>query len=110
MADFVAVLKKTIDGLGETTPDVRARVYDNADTRLRGMDAPAQNDKGDVFAANEDPATDPFQRLRPAVRKRSHGGLIAAVIALLVIAGGGYGVWLNKSAFANMFGSGRTET
>jgi hypothetical protein len=213
MADFVAVLKKTIDGLGETTPEVRARVYDkarstiadklakitppppasvadrqkraledaissvereyakpapasdplaelehifssidrnknqsshvrqpakaeperpaapaakaepnrlktqqtpppfdNADTPLPGMDAPAPNDKGDVLAADEESATDTFQRLRPAVRKRSNGGLIAAVIALLVIAGGGYGVWLNKSAFANMFGSGGTET
>ena len=30
MADFVAVLKKTLDGLGETTPEVRAKVYDKA--------------------------------------------------------------------------------
>lgn len=30
MADFVAVLKKTIDGLGENTPEMRARVYDKA--------------------------------------------------------------------------------
>lgn len=30
MADFVAVLKKTIDGLGESTPDMRARVYAKA--------------------------------------------------------------------------------
>ena len=30
MADFVAVLRKTLDGLGETTPEVRARVYDKA--------------------------------------------------------------------------------
>lgn len=30
MADFVAVLKKTIDGLGEATPETRARVYDKA--------------------------------------------------------------------------------
>ena len=27
MADFVAVLKKTIDGLGDTTPEMRERVY-----------------------------------------------------------------------------------
>ncbi len=51
-----------------------------------------------------------FQRLRPAVRKRSYGGLIAAVVALLVIAGGGYGIWLNKDAFATMFGLGGTKT
>ncbi len=30
MADFVAVLKKTIDGMGETTPQTRGRVYDKA--------------------------------------------------------------------------------
>jgi len=30
MADFVAVLKKTIDGMGDTTPELRARVYDKA--------------------------------------------------------------------------------
>jgi hypothetical protein len=30
MADFVAVLKKTLGGLGETTPEIRARVYDKA--------------------------------------------------------------------------------
>jgi hypothetical protein len=30
MADFVEVLKKTIDGLGDTTPQVRARVYEKA--------------------------------------------------------------------------------
>jgi len=30
MADFVAVLKKTIDGLGETTPETRKKVYDKA--------------------------------------------------------------------------------
>ncbi|WP_378947403.1 hypothetical protein [Mesorhizobium sp. ANAO-SY3R2] len=30
MADFVAVLRKTLDGMGETTPAMRARVYDKA--------------------------------------------------------------------------------
>ncbi|MGO4832251.1 hypothetical protein AB4144_08140, partial [Rhizobiaceae sp. 2RAB30] len=30
MADFVAVLRKTIDGLGETTPEMRRRVYEKA--------------------------------------------------------------------------------
>jgi hypothetical protein len=30
MADFVAVLRKTLDGLGETTPETRERVYDKA--------------------------------------------------------------------------------
>ena len=30
MADFVAVLRKTLDGLGETTPEMRTKVYDKA--------------------------------------------------------------------------------
>src|SRR5688572_20524884 len=30
MADFVAVLKKTIGGLGDTTPAIRQRVYEKA--------------------------------------------------------------------------------
>lgn len=30
MSDFVAVLKRTLDGLGETTPEMRQRVYDKA--------------------------------------------------------------------------------
>ncbi|MFC5386946.1 hypothetical protein ACFPLB_13345 [Aquamicrobium segne] len=34
MADFVAVLKKTLGGLGETTPEMRARVYDKARTTI----------------------------------------------------------------------------
>ena len=30
MADFVAVLRKTLDGMGETTPATRGRVYEKA--------------------------------------------------------------------------------
>lgn len=70
----------------------------------------ADDDSADVFANNEQPAADTFQRLRPAERKRSYGGLIAAVVALLVVAGGGYGIWLNKDAFGSMFGVGDTKT
>ncbi|TPI13365.1 hypothetical protein FJW06_14415 [Mesorhizobium sp. B4-1-3] len=66
------------------------------------------DDGGDVFANDEQPAADTFQRLRPQPqqRKRGYGGLIAAVIALLVLAGGGYGIWLNKNAFGSLFGLG----
>ena len=70
----------------------------------------ADDDSADVFANDEQPAADTFQRLRPAERKRSYGGLIAAVVALLVVAGGGYGIWLNKDAFGSMFGLGDTKT
>ncbi|MER9403555.1 hypothetical protein NKI36_05765 [Mesorhizobium caraganae] len=70
----------------------------------------AEDDSADVFANDEQPAADTFQRLRPAERKRSYGGLITAVVALLVVAGGGYGIWLNKDAFGSMFGVGDTKT
>ncbi|WFP64448.1 hypothetical protein [Mesorhizobium sp. WSM4904] len=73
------------------------------DVNLPGMDAAEPDDGSDVFANDEQPAADTFQRLRPP-RKRSYGGLIATVIALLVLAGGGYGVWLNKDAFSTMLG------
>ncbi|RAZ73896.1 hypothetical protein [Mesorhizobium atlanticum] len=77
------------------------------DVGLAGMDAADADDGSDVFANDEQPAADTFQRLRPQPqRKRGYGGLIAAVIALLVLAGGGYGVWLNKSAFGSLFGLG----
>ncbi|TIT52931.1 MAG: hypothetical protein E5W72_08210, partial [Mesorhizobium sp.] len=77
------------------------------------MDFPPADEKrdtfrGDVFS-DEEPAADTFQRLRPAERKRSYGGLIAAVVALLVVAGGGYGIWLNKDAFSDMLGLNSTE-
>ncbi|MBA1141088.1 hypothetical protein [Mesorhizobium neociceri] len=77
-------------------------------TQAAEMDV--DDDSADVFANNEQQAADTFQRLRPAERKRSYGGLIAAIIALLVVAGGGYGIWLNKDAFGSMFGLGDTKT
>ncbi|WP_136618404.1 MULTISPECIES: hypothetical protein [Mesorhizobium] len=74
-----------------------------------GMDADEADDGADVFSSNEEPVSDTFQRLRPAERKRSYGGLIAAVVALLVVAGGGYGIWLNKDAFGKMLGLGGNQ-
>ncbi|UVK42242.1 hypothetical protein BPNPMPFG_003904 [Mesorhizobium sp. AR07] len=88
-------------------PAVPARA--DADTVLPGMDAEEADDDVDVFSSNEEPVSDTFQRLRPAERKRSYGGLIAAVVALLVVAGGGYGIWLNKDAFSKMLGLDGTK-
>ncbi|TPK88958.1 hypothetical protein [Mesorhizobium sp. B2-4-17] len=81
-----------------------------ADHALPGMDADQDDEHADVFPNDEEPAeADTFQRPRPAERKRSYGGLIAAVVALLVIAGGGYGIWLNKDAFGKMLGLGGSK-
>lgn len=79
-------------------------VPDLAGQALPGMDVD-RDDGEDVFPNDDEPAaTDTFQRPRPAERKRSYGGLIAAVAILLVVAGGGYGIWLNKNAFGKMLG------
>ncbi len=227
MADFVAVLKKTLDGLGEATPQVRAKVYDKARAtiaaKLAAIDppppvavaerqrraledaiaeveggyAPPPSPAADVdplaelenifssidknknqptharpaariapgpapavpapaptaaspnLDAKPEPAwrkagqvawTDPvadeparsepaqIERALPAATedgfrtegerledvfapvderqgRRGFKGLIAAALALLVIGGGAYGVWLNKDAFQGMFAS-----
>ncbi|MBZ9675605.1 hypothetical protein [Mesorhizobium sp. ES1-1] len=76
---------------------------------LAGMDANRADDEVDLFDSNEQPVSDTFERLRPAERKRGYGGMIAALIALLVVAGGGYGIWLNKDAFGKMLGLDGTK-
>jgi len=207
MADFVAVLKKTLDGMGETTPAVRERVYAKAratvaaklaainpppppsvaDRQRRALeDAIATVEKGyaansdplaeleDVFASLKNPqpkvleqpsvktgawpkatpapaaarpaaprpsepvarqvapppppparqqapaayaeedvdlgpdeAPQELPRHRPdAVRKRSFGPLLVAAVMLAVIAGAGYGIWLNRDAFGDIVGLG----
>jgi hypothetical protein len=75
---------------------------------LPPVDDPANLAVEDDFPAGEQPADS--LRLAGDDGRRSYGGLIAALVALLVIAGGGYGIWLNKDAFKDMFGSGQTET
>ncbi|TIO09768.1 hypothetical protein [Mesorhizobium sp.] len=87
---------------------------ERADPVPSETDIPAADDKGDVFRddvfSDDGPApSGTFPRPRPAERKRSYGGLIAAVVALLVVAGGGYGIWLNKDAFSSMLGLNSSE-
>jgi hypothetical protein len=223
MADFVAVLKKTLDGMGETTPESRRRVYEKArqtvaaklaaispppppsvaDRQRRALeDAITKVEKGfaagsdplseleDVFASLKNPqpkalerpvvktslatprppqpapqpaarpvspppaasarpappaqgrqtsapqppaaarqpapqrAPDPgryagpeaddaeeeYTPRRAAARKRSYGPLLVAALLLAVVAGGGYGVWLNRDAFGSLFGMSGTST
>src|SRR5690606_32262397 len=56
------------------------------------------------------PETDILQEMRSPKPSRRRGGLIAAAVALLVVAGGAYGVWLNADAFKAMLGGDTTET
>jgi hypothetical protein len=200
MADFVAVLRKTLDGLGETTPAMRERVYEKARAtiaaKLAAINPPpppsvAERQKRtledaiavierdyaatsdplaeleDVFASLKNPQPkdlpqpaprtmarprttpapppparpsngmerttaasqaaptrapvasprmpvaprpeevdqDNFVAQRPdAVRTRNYGPLLVAALVLAVLAGGGYGVWLNRDAFGGLFG------
>ena len=201
MADFVAVLKKTLNGLGQTTPAMRERVYAKARStiaaKLAAMNPPPPGVVADrqmvaledaiakveaeyaqpaaiddplaelenVFASLKNPQPrvlspqpvaktetwpkttpvpaalqpsydpkpspaemptdgpdrvemaqdepDDFQMQRVEERRgrrRSYGGLIAAALGLAVIAGGGYGIWLNKDAFGELFGMAGSET
>lgn len=213
MADFVAVLKKTLDGMGETTPATRARVYEKAratiGAKLAAIDPPPPAAVADrqkraledaiaavekeyaaasdplaelenVFASLKNPqpkvlapasqpapkaeswprttpapgqpastarapiaplppappptridtaapraAPPPDPSLEPTLdddasedfrheanddlpRRRGYGGLIAAGLVLAVIAGGAYGIWLNRDAFGGLFGGEET--
>jgi hypothetical protein len=51
--------------------------------------------------------TQPLYAPRVPVRKkrRASAGLIAALLVAIVVAGAGYGIWLNRDDFASMFGS-----
>jgi hypothetical protein len=200
MADFVAVLKKTLDGMGETTPESRRRVYEKARqavaAKLAAINPPpppsvAERQRRaledaiksvekeyaagsdplaeleDVFASLKnpqpksldrpvvktgarpvtpapvplptrpvgqasgppaapppaprpppEPAFEPsdsfgadgdedaqYVRSRPEpVRKRSYGPWLVAAVLLAVLAGGGYGVWLNRDTFGELLG------
>ncbi|BCG77830.1 hypothetical protein [Mesorhizobium sp. 113-3-3] len=99
---------KTEPSWQKPTP-VQPVAPDLADHALPGMDADQDDDRADVFPNDEEPAAADTFRLRPAERRRSYGGLIAAVVALLVVAGGGYGIWLNKDAFSKMLGLGGSK-
>ena len=194
MADFVAVLKKTIDGLGENTPAMREKVYQKArstvaaklaaisppppaavaERQKRALDEAIAAVEGSYAGADEDPFaelenvfTDPVKEpeqgavqtplvlagsnadpkpwpgrapepdstveamseprpgvqfdnedeeedgepgYEPMERRRNFAPLIAAVVALVVLAGGGYAVWLNKEDFQAMLGIGGGQT
>lgn len=59
MADYVAVLKKTIDGLGNTTPDIRKKVYEKARAAISKK----------LMAIDPPPAKDVFDRQMQALDK-----------------------------------------
>ena len=198
MADFVAVLKKTLDGLGSTTPAAREKVYEKAratiEAKLAAINPPPPRSVADrqrqaledaivVIEREYTAASDPLAELenvfaslknpqppRPAVApprpaatpprpapapiqqtprpaaptrvppapdstyvprpdmmvepepdvaddererasmerepRRGLGWLLIAAVLLAVVAGGGYGIWLNKDTFGSLLGMG----
>ena len=203
MADFVAVLKKTIDGLGDTTPDMRERVYEKARSTVAAKlaaispappeavsarqkqsledaiaeveaqyalppaadDAEPADELENVFAtldasnpieavpaktagssfevqppaststeppAEEAPAASELEDEEtpnrplfhdmdadeeadedfdePLKRRRGIGSVIAALILLALLGGGGYAAWLNRDKLADMLGELKMQT
>jgi hypothetical protein len=76
MADFVAILKKTIDGQGITTPELRARVYARArqtiEQKLAALDpAPTSEQKARQMKSLDDAIVVVEQDYTPASPKTS---------------------------------------
>lgn len=70
----------------------------------------AQADRGFANVVNDDVEDDADDgMLDEPARRRNYTGLIAATVALVVLAGGGYAVWLNKDEFGRMLGMGGEE-
>ena len=84
----------------------------SADTEKRGAGAARPLPAPEFDDLDDEPVSFEDHRLHeePTERRRGYGGLIAALVALAVIAGGGYGIWLNKDAFEDMLGLNKTET
>jgi len=66
------------------------------------------SDPAQFVGPEDDDVPEEYTRRRPepAQRKRSFGPLLIAAVLLAVVAGGGYGVWLNRDAFGDMLGMG----
>jgi hypothetical protein len=70
------------------------------ETRGNGA-APQPSNDDDVFPAV---AQDDHEEAEEAPRRRGFGKAVAAVLVLAALAGGGYGVWLNKDDFSRLVG------
>lgn len=83
-------------------PAAVAPSSDDFDNELPAPDGSGRPALGPEFGPEDEPQRAPARRRNLVVP-------IAAAIALLVVAGGGYAVWLNKDDFAAMLGLGGTE-
>ena len=64
----------------------------------------------DELDFNDDPAeAETIAADRQPRRQRSFAKPLVAVLGLAIVAGGAYGIWLNRTAFGDMLGMGGTE-
>lgn len=94
-------LKAQAEPAGRPSPTPTAARPEPEDTAAAAEEFPAYPAPG--------PETDIFQEFRSAGRARRRGGLVAALVVLVAIAAGAYGVWLNADAFKSMLGGGDSE-
>ncbi|MBX3531565.1 MAG: hypothetical protein KF849_13225 [Rhizobiaceae bacterium] len=88
----------------QTPPELEADGADSGLSAIETAPKPLPTLPRADFPARE--SATPASAVAPAPRRRIGGGLIAALVALVVVAGGGYGIWLNRDAFADLFGFG----
>lgn len=74
-------------------------------------DAPPAADDGEMaIDGDSEMAPVPPKSYRVAPKKRSFAGPILALIGLLIVAGGGYALWLNRDSLTEIIGISDTET
>lgn len=101
----------------EPVSDRPETVFAGAEPELGSADADEKASGDDLKPAEVAEKPDPVlpgtlagaeaKRVQPErqTKRRMSGGLIAALVAVVVVAGAGYGIWLNRDAFMSMFAS-----
>ena len=79
------------------------------ETALAAPQPPAASSSSTIPATTTIGPILPEQRM-DAVRTRSYGPLLVAALVVAVLAGGGYGIWLNRDAFGDLLGLGAPQT
>jgi len=84
--------------------DLAAPEAEYVDTRAHDVRADPAALEPVIPARKPEPSFDPASRTRRPKQRRGFGGLLAAALVLVVIAGAAYGIWLNRAEFADMLG------
>jgi len=84
--------------------DLAAPEADDVDTRAHDVHADTPELEPVIPAHKPEPSFDTAALTRRPRRRRGFGGLVAAALVLVVIAGAAYGIWLNRAEFVAMLG------